>query len=69
MFVWSEIIDDKFVTVKVELEEIIEEVKNDTDEKAFEINNKKSVREYLKLTMKRTRTLCQSLILNLSINI
>ena len=45
MFVWSEIIDDKFVTVKVELEEIIEEVKNDTDEKAFEINNKKSVGE------------------------
>ena len=45
MFVWSEIIDDKFVTVKVELEEIIEEVKNDAVEKAIEINNKKSVGE------------------------
>ena len=43
--VWSEMIDDKFVTVKEELEEIIEEVKNDVDEKAIEINNNKRIQE------------------------
>ena len=37
----TELIEDKFVTVKEELEEIIDEVKNDVDEKSVEISNNK----------------------------
>ena len=41
----SELIEDKFVTVKEELEEIIDEVKNDVDEKAVQISNNKRSQE------------------------
>lgn len=41
----TELIEDKFVTVKEELEEIIDEVKNDVDEKTVEINNNKRSQE------------------------
>ena len=37
----TELIEDKFVTVKEELEEIIDEVKNDVDEKSIQISNNK----------------------------
>ena len=37
----TELIEDKYVTVKEELEEIIEEVKNDVDEKAIQIKDNK----------------------------
>ena len=37
----TELIEDKFFTVKEELEEIIDEVKNDVDEKSVEISNNK----------------------------
>ena len=38
-------VEDKFVTVKEELEEMIEDVKNDVDEKSIEINNNKRLQE------------------------
>ena len=41
----TELIEDKFVTVKEELEEIIDEVKNDVDEKSVEISNNKRSQE------------------------
>ena len=41
----AELIEDKFVTVKEELEEIIDEVKNDVDEKSVEISNNKRSQE------------------------
>ena len=41
----SELIEDKFVTVKEELEEIIDEVKNDVDEKTVQISNNKRVQD------------------------
>ena len=41
----TEMIEDKFVTVKEELEEIIDEVKNDVDEKAVQISNNKRTQE------------------------
>ena len=41
----TELIEDKFVTVKEELEEIIDEVKNDVDEKAVQISNNKRSQE------------------------
>ena len=41
----AEMIEDKFVTVKEELEEIIDEVKNDVDEKAVQISNSKRTQE------------------------
>ena len=41
----TEIIEDKFVSVKEELEEIIDEVKNDVDEKAVQISNNKRTQE------------------------
>ena len=44
-FLYVELIEDKFVTVKEELEEIIDEVKNDVDEKAVQISNNKRSQE------------------------
>ena len=41
----TELIEDKYVTVKEELEEIIEEVKNDVDEKAIQIKDNKRLQE------------------------
>ena len=41
----TELIEDKFVTVKEELEEIIDEVKNDVDEKSVQISNNKRSQE------------------------
>ena len=41
----SELIEDKFVTVKEELEEIIDEVKNDVDENTVQISNNKRVQD------------------------
>ena len=35
----AETIDDKFITVKEELEELIDEVKNEVDDKAIQIAN------------------------------
>ena len=41
----TELIEDKYVTVKEELEEIIEEVKTDVDEKAIQIKDNKRLQE------------------------
>ena len=40
-----EIIDDKYMTTKEDLEEIINEVKNDVDEKSVQIRDNKKMQE------------------------
>ena len=41
----AELIEDKCVTIKEELEELIDEVKNDVDEKSVQISNNKRSQE------------------------